>query len=75
LGRSEEVGSRYDIETGVTYTFFKSRWLERDQVRVVELTAKAFLVKCGKDLTDQEIKGAIVKYVLSKGKRINAVRD
>jgi hypothetical protein len=51
-------------------TFFVSRWLDKDQVRVSEVRPNEFRVKCGKILSDQEIKGAIVKYLLSKQKRI-----
>lgn len=51
-------------------TFFVSKWLDPDQVRVSEVSPTEFRVKCGKMLTDQEVKGAIVKYLLSKQQRI-----
>lgn len=51
-------------------TFYVSKWLDPDQVRVSELSPTEFRVKCGKMLSDQEVKGAIVKYLLSKQLRI-----
>lgn len=51
-------------------TFYVSKWLDPDQVRVSEVSPTEFRVKCGKMLSDQEVKGAIVKYLLSKQPRI-----
>lgn len=47
-------------------TFFVTSHLDRDQVRVSEISPTEFRVKCGRMLTDQEVKGAIVKYMLAK---------
>lgn len=55
----------------ISYKFFKTDWLDRDQVRVSEVSPTEYRVKCGKQLSDQEIRGAIVKYILSKQRRLN----
>lgn len=55
----------------VSYKFFKTAHLDKDQVRVSEVSPNEFRIKCGKMLTDQEIRGAIVKYILSKQRRLN----
>lgn len=49
-------------------TFFVTSHLDKDQVRVSEVSPTEFRVKCGRMLTDQEVKGAIVKYMLAKNK-------
>lgn len=55
----------------VSYKFFKTAHLDKDQVRVSEVSPTEFRIKCGKQLTDREIRGAIVKYLLSKQRRLN----
>lgn len=69
---SDEQRKELSISTGnfkviVEYSFYKSSWLDKDQVRVSEVVpGKYYRVKCGRMLTDQEVRGAIVKYLISK---------
>lgn len=50
----------------VKCTFFVTAHLDKEQVRVSEVAPDEFRVKCGRMLTDHEVKGAIVKYILAK---------
>jgi len=52
----------------VKCTFFVTSHLDKDQVRVSQIDDNEFRVKCGRMLTDQEVKGAIVKFMLAKNK-------
>lgn len=57
-------------DSKIEYKFFKTAHLDKEQVRVSEVSPTEFRVKCGKQLTDREIRGAIVKYLLSKQRRL-----
>jgi hypothetical protein len=50
-------------------TFFVTVHLDKEQVRVSEVSPDEYRVKCGRMLTDLEVKGAIVKYILAKRER------
>lgn len=66
MGESKElVGPTGRV---IKCTFFVTSHLDRDQVRVSQVDENEFRVKCGRMLTDQEVKGAIVKYMLAKNK-------
>lgn len=50
----------------ITYKFFVSKFLDKEQVKVAQVGENEFTVKCGQVLTDQQIKGAILKYLIKQ---------
>jgi hypothetical protein len=54
----------------ITYKFFRTYYLDLEQVRVIEVEPTYFVVKAARQLTDREVKGAIVKYLISKGRTL-----
>ena len=54
----------------VTCYFFKKSKLDKEQVRVGLLSPNCYSVYAGRQLTEEEIKGAIVRYVLQHQKAL-----
>lgn len=59
------------LEHGVIYQFYVTSWLDRDQVRVLEVGNKMYAIKSGRQLSEDEIRGAIVRYEINKRKLLN----
>jgi hypothetical protein len=53
----------------VIITVFQSYWVDKDLVRVTCVGKKEYVVKAGKRLSLDEIKGAVVKYELEQGRK------